>query len=172
MIKISVDIDDNNAVDILACHLVKVCDFNGKIDVVCIGTDKVIPDCLGPIVGTLLSDMNLSEKINITGTLEDPIHALNLATRIGEELEKDSFIIAVDATKGLKRGQIQIMNKPIYPGRGVHKNLSYIGNVSIIGTTWENKEGTDIHHHKIRLGQVYGMAKVIAEAVQSAIHSE
>lgn len=172
MIKISVDIDDSDGIDVLACHLEKVCDFRGKVNIVCIGTDKVIPDCLGPIVGTMLSDMTLPESVNITGTLEEPIHALNLAERVGAEIESDSFIIAVDATRGAKRGQIQIMNKPIYPGRGVHKNLSYIGNVSIIGTTWENGEGSDIHKHKIRLGEVFGMSKVIAAALQKAIVDE
>lgn len=171
MIKISIDIEDGDGIDVLACHLEKVCNFKGKVDIVCIGTDKVIPDCLGPIVGTMLSDMNLPEGINITGTLEEPIHALNLADRVGEEIDSDSFIIAVDATRGAKMGQIQIMNKPIYPGRGVHKNLSYIGNVSIIGTTWENGEGTDIHKHKIRLGEVYRMSKVIAASLQKAMIS-
>jgi putative sporulation protein YyaC len=172
MIKISVDIEDSNAIDVLACHLEKVCDFKGIVNIVCIGTDKVIPDCLGPIVGTLLDDMDLPENVNITGTLEEPIHALNLAERVGEEVNSEAFIIAIDATRGAKRGQIQIMNKPIYPGRGVHKNLSYIGNVSIIGTTWENSEGTDIHKHKIRLGQVYAMSKIISSAIQKAVFEE
>lgn len=171
MMKVSIDIGDDNEVDVLVCYLEKTCDFNAKISIICIGTDKVIPDCLGPIVGTMLTDMNLSERIKVIGSLEEPVHALNIAEKTQSETEEDSFIIAVDATRGIKQGHIQIMNKPIYPGRGVHKNLSYIGDVSIVGTTWENNEGTNIHQHKIRLGQVYAMAKVIAAVIKTAVQN-
>ena len=50
--------------------------------IVCIGTDKCIGDCLGPLVGTLLKENSF--PIPIYGTLADPIHALNLEKSIYE----------------------------------------------------------------------------------------
>ena len=50
--------------------------------IVCIGTDKCIGDCLGPLVGTLLKENSF--PIPIYGTLANPIHALNLEKSIYE----------------------------------------------------------------------------------------
>ena len=43
--------------------------------IVCIGTDKCIGDCLGPLVGTLLKDNLL--PLPVYGTISNPVHALN-----------------------------------------------------------------------------------------------
>ena len=39
--------------------------------IVCIGTDKCIGDCLGPLVGTMLKDSSFHLPVN--GTLSSPI---------------------------------------------------------------------------------------------------
>ena len=44
--------------------------------IVCIGTDKCIGDCLGPLVATILEE-NLF-PLPIYGTISNPIHALNI----------------------------------------------------------------------------------------------
>ena len=46
-----------------------------KTIIVCIGTDKCIGDCLGPLVGTLLREKFFPLKVY--GTNDSPIHALN-----------------------------------------------------------------------------------------------
>ena len=53
--------------------------------IVCIGTDKCIGDCLGPLVGTILEE-NLF-PLPIYGTISNPIHALNIDKRL-EEINK------------------------------------------------------------------------------------
>ena len=55
-----------------------------KTIIVCIGTDKCIGDCLGPLVGTLLREKFFPLKV--FGTLDSPIHALNLDKKITEIL--------------------------------------------------------------------------------------
>src|SRR5690606_411243 len=56
--------------------------IKGQCLVFCIGTDRYIGDCLGPLTGTFLSKMEL--KIPVLGTLENPIHAVNLTKHIYE----------------------------------------------------------------------------------------
>jgi len=49
---------------------------NENTIVVCIGTDRAIGDALGPLVGTMLKNSDF--KYPVYGTLDSPIHALNI----------------------------------------------------------------------------------------------
>lgn len=102
----------------------------------CIGTDRSTGDALGPIVGSQLQH-NFSFPFRIIGTLEQPLHALNIVGRYGE-LQKElqnPFIIAIDACLGEKNaiGSILIQQGPLYPGKAVKKQLPPIGDLSIKG---------------------------------------
>ena len=44
----------------------------------CIGSDRVTGDCLGPYIGHQLLDRLDLQDIYVYGTLKDPVHALNL----------------------------------------------------------------------------------------------
>lgn len=102
----------------------------------CIGTDRSTGDSLGPIVGYKLSNLNY-ENIFVMGTLDEPVHAKNLEEKI-MDIEKyycNPFIVAVDACLGHNDniGHINISNGPIYPGAGVNKSLTPIGNINVTG---------------------------------------
>ena len=56
---------------------------NRPIVFVCIGTDRSTGDSLGPLIGTLLVEKNI-HPFHIYGSLENPIHALNLADKLSE----------------------------------------------------------------------------------------
>ena len=65
--------------------------------VVCIGTDRCIGDCLGPLVGTLLEEKRF--PLPVFGTVSEPIHALNIDKRL-QEIKlayADANIIGIDA---------------------------------------------------------------------------
>lgn len=169
MNELLINMKDNNFSESLAGHLKSLLSSNQKISILCIGTDRIIPDSLGPMVGTILSEMIALDNIKIIGTLESPLHALNMKKRIKREVEKDSLVIAIDASKGNKVGEIQISDKPISPGKGLFKRLPEIGDISILCTTLEMGEEVDIYDHKIRLGDVYRMAKTISSSLCSVI---
>lgn len=93
---------------------------------ICIGTDRSTGDSLGPLIGTLLSEKNIS-PFHVYGTLDDPIHALNLENKLKEIHEKhqNPYIIGIDACLGRMKsvGVIQIGDGPVKPGSGVKKEL-------------------------------------------------
>ena len=93
----------------------------------CIGTDRVTGDCLGPYVGHRLSSFCFP-GIYVYGTLVQPVHALNLCDTRKEILSRhpDSLIIAVDASLGQKKhlGYVTIANGALYPGAAVHKKTA------------------------------------------------
>lgn len=54
---------------------------NRRIVVVCLGTDRSTGDSLGPIAGSSLRKFR-SSLFDLFGTLEEPVHAMNLDTTL------------------------------------------------------------------------------------------
>ena len=75
--------------------------------IVCIGTDRSTGDSLGPLIGTLLSEKTLP-NFYIYGTLEDPIHAVNLQEKLNyiHSIHENPFIIGIDACLGRVKSEI------------------------------------------------------------------
>ncbi len=107
-----------------------------ELVILCIGSDRSTGDSLGPIIGYKLERLNIPD-IHIFGTLEKPVHAVNLKDTIDEIYETftNPFIIAVDASLGSHDhiGLVTLSPKPIKPGLGVKKSLPEIGQISITG---------------------------------------
>lgn len=104
--------------------------------ILCIGTDRSTGDSLGPIVGYKLSSIHY-DNILVFGTLDEPVHAKNLTIKT-EEIKNyfdNPFIVAIDACLGHQEsvGHINISDGPIYPGAGVNKNLTPVGDMNVTG---------------------------------------
>jgi len=144
--------------------------INEDTVIVCIGTDRCIGDCLGPLVGTLL--LNKRFPLPVYGTLIDPIHALNIDSKLKhiKEMHPLNTIIGIDACLGevSSVGEIQARDYPIHPGKGVGKSLPNVGDVSIIGIVDSNSNSNLFTSNTIRLSFISEMAKVIVHAL---IHS-
>ena len=102
----------------------------------CIGSDRITGDSLGPLIGHKLSKEHLSRCI-IYGTLDQPVHALNLAevTAMVHTKHPNCLLIAIDASLGSKRHQefVTIRKGALAPGLGVKKKLPPVGDISITG---------------------------------------
>ncbi|MEK4496393.1 spore protease YyaC [Ureibacillus sp. FSL W8-0352] len=133
----------------------------------CIGTDRSTGDALGPLTGSLLS--NYQFPFRIIGTLEDPLHAINLALTV-EELQQMStfpFVVAIDACLGREKsiGQIIIQNGPLLPGKAVNKELPPIGDISIKGVVNVGGFMEMLVLQNTRLHVTYSMSNKIARAL-------
>lgn len=149
----------------LAYYLVNYIDENTMI--ICIGTDKCIGDCLGPLVGTMLKEKKF--PLPVLGTISDPIHALNIEDKLNQIKKnyQNKNVIAIDACLGDKNdiGEIQIRNSPIHPGKGVGKILPEVGSISIIGMVDSSEENDLFYSKSIRLNFIIEMATVIVDAL-------
>lgn len=109
-----------------------------EIVVVGIGTNRSSGDSLGPMVGSRLTERFGGHRlVHIYGTLEKPVHALNMNkmfTHIAKT-HPDAYVIAVDACLGqfFKIGTIQLVEEPLAPGASLGKTLPSIGNLHIKG---------------------------------------
>lgn len=107
-----------------------------EIILLCIGTDRSTGDSLGPLTGTKLKQKCIP-GLTVIGTLENPIHAENLASTQEEILKNYSnpFIIALDACLGYldSVGYITLAEGPLKPGTAVKKNLPEVGEIHLTG---------------------------------------
>lgn len=140
-----------------------------EIVFVCIGSDRITGDSLGPMVGHQLSRYRWKD-FYVYGTLDCPVHALNLENTLDELKERhpSALYIAVDASLGSQKhvGFISIGTGSIYPGAGVHKSLPPVGDIFITGIL--NVSGTFEHFllQTTRLSSVVQMAETITAGIE------
>ncbi|MFH5186237.1 spore protease YyaC [Paenibacillus sp. TAB 01] len=123
--------------DALTKHYYKHPEYT-EIVIVCIGTNRYSGDSLGPMVGSrLLERLEGHHRVHIFGTLDKPVHALNLQKTLSHIAQKHSraYVIAVDACLGqyFKIGTLQVVEEPLQPGVSLDKQLPPIGHVHIKG---------------------------------------
>ena len=129
-----------------------------------IGTDKAIFDSLGCLTCSMLE----AKGYTCYGTIEKPIHALNVEESMDNIMKKHSndIIIGIDAAIGKIVGNIAFRNKSIKPGLGVNKKLREVGSYSIIGVT-TNTEKRDFNN--VRLYSVIKMCEEIVETIEEFV---
>ena len=163
----SFSVFNNFAEDGILQALVECNKFNKKPIFVCVGSDLVLGDSLGPLVGTLLKKKK--NNAYIYGTLNMPITAkeVEYAKTYIKQMHPNSTIIAIDAAVGLSEdvGIIRVTNKGLKPGLGVDKNLGVIGDISIIGVVAEKSNKNYNLFNLTRLNLIYKMAEKISNAI-------
>ncbi len=134
----------------------------------CIGTDRSTGDALGPLVGQRLRRLGCTDE-NVIGTLEEPLHALNLAERLCPLADMDPrpLVIAVDAALGASAnvGTITLRPGGLKPGQGVGKALPEVGELSITATVNVSAGALDAQVlQSTRLFMVQELAETIGTA--------
>lgn len=145
------------------------CNKQNKMPIfICIGSDLVLGDSLGPLVGTFLKNKNIGAYIY--GTLNFPITAkeVEYARTYLKQMHPNSTTIAIDAAIGNSDdiGLIRVLNKGLKPGLGVDKNLGVIGDISIIGVVASKSVKNCNLFNLTRLNLVYKMAESIASGIE------
>lgn len=142
--------------------------------ILCIGTDRVIGDSLGPMVGTNL--LKFDRLPFVYGTLHTPVHALNLQETLLEIKKRHpcNTLIAVDASLGSMShiGSVAVHSGGLHPGAGVCKNLSTAGDISITGITNIEDGCPWLALQTARLSTVMAMADCIADFIHRAVMPE
>lgn len=117
---------------------------------------------------------SVSFPYEVVGTLENPLHALNLDSTI-QQLHHHTtkpFIIAIDACLGSEQnvGHIAVQNGPILPGKAVKKELPPIGDISVKGIVNIGGFMEMLVLQNTRLHISYAMAEKLSRALLLAAH--
>lgn len=134
----------------------------------CIGSDRLTGDSLGPLIGHGLSLCRLPD-LPIVGTLQHPVHAENLQVTLEQirQTYPSHLVIAIDAAldKDTTVGQIFLHDYPLFPGAGVHKTLPAAGQISITGVVAPLAPHAINQLSEIHLSLVMRMADCIIEGL-------
>ena len=141
----------------------------------CIGTDRSTGDALGPLVGQRLRRLGCGDD-QVVGTLEHPLHALNLAERatlLAARPERP-LVVAVDASLGVSTsvGTVTLRPGGLRPGQGVGKDLPAVGELSLTACVNVGAGALDAQVlQSTRLFMVQGLAELIGTACWWAVRS-
>lgn len=134
----------------------------------CIGTDRSTGDSLGPLIGYKLKDKEL-EHLEVVGTLERPVHAMNLETyqTILRIRYPNYVVVAVDASVGNMEhiGYVTLGRGALKPGLGVSKELRAVGDIFITGIVGSCGNYDPLMLQSIRLSVVMRMADCISHSI-------
>lgn len=135
----------------------------------CIGTDRATGDCFGPLVGTFLQ----RKGFKVIGTLDEPLHAVNLIEKI-QEVPPEWTVIAVDSCLGKldSIGKVIIKDGSIKPGTGVNKELPEVGHVAIEYVVNLGGFFPTLVLQCTRLSLVYRGAEVVADGIDDVLKND
>lgn len=139
---------------------------------VCIGTDRSTGDALGPLVGSKLKKYTYSD-IFVFGTLDDPVHAVNLGDTL-RDVQREYFnpyIVGIDACLGqlTSVGSIQLGHGPLKPGAGVNKELPPVGDIHLTGIVNVGGFMEYFVLQNTRLSLVMNMADMMAKSIYASL---
>ena len=146
----------------------------------CIGTDRMTGDCLGPIVGTKLKNkierQNIS-NINVYGTLDKNVSYTNIedTLKIINQRHKNAYIISVDSALSNKEniGKVFIKEGKMELGKCLNKKKIEVGNISISGVVGKNYKIPKYNFNilqNISLNEVLKLANVVYKGIIEAIN--
>ncbi|MCP8967482.1 spore protease YyaC [Ectobacillus ponti] len=142
-----------------------------SLTVLCIGSNRVNGDSLGPFVGTLLQGL-YPERLTVVGSLREPVDALNLKETLQRlAVPADGLLLAVDSIAGTEQYLHQIMVRPgaLQPGSGIGTVLPAAGDVSLMGVVMEESENVMRSLSYTSLHVIYEMARAIAGGISLAV---
>ncbi|MYL50710.1 spore protease YyaC [Halobacillus litoralis] len=164
-----VNTDDPTMSDLLSTYLQEWLPPSKDIVIACIGTDRSTGDSFGPLVGSMLHDHAL-ETFHIYGTLEEPLHALNLKERLAEirRNHPSPYILAIDACLGKSSsvGSVVLGKGSLNPGSALKKDLPPVGQLHISGMVNVSGFMEHVVLQNTRLHVVMQMAAKVAAAIQ------
>lgn len=148
---------------------------NKEIIFLCIGSDRSTGDSLGPLVGTMLK----KEKIPypIYGTLEEPVHALNLEKVLKEiyKTHSDPLVFGIDACLGDEHqiGFILFKEEPFIPGNALNKALPQVGDLHLRAiVNYLDPLSPAQSLNNTRLYTVINLAKAITKVITKTLSTE
>lgn len=144
----------------------------------CVGTDKMVGDAFGPIVGNKLK--RLFEGINnidIVGDMENTVCDSNIE-KVLKDIKQgyiNPFIVAVDSALSCNEeniGKIVVDEGGIVLGKGLGKDKVHVGDMNIKGVVAKDMENLKQNLWTLRninLGLVINMADIVANGIYNSI---
>lgn len=165
-----INYQDDNVIPILTNALSKLINsidpyHNRDIVVVCIGSDRVLGDTVGPLTGTYIS--RSTPELQIYGQLGSTVAATNIKSII-KLIPKDVITIAIDASIGVEIDNIIIQPGSCDPGAATGKKLPSVGDITITAVICNPPKGME--HMTLMcqpLTKIFAISEIIAKVISN-----
>ncbi|MGG1691363.1 spore protease YyaC [Heyndrickxia ginsengihumi] len=142
-----------------------------RIYVLGIGSNMISGDSLGPLVGTLLSNL-YPKHLTVFGNLQHPLDGVNFIQDFSQiSVLKNSFVIAIDSVLGPEDyvNTIVIREGALHPGEALGKKLNPVGDCSMMGVVLKQDHDTANSLLYTNLHLIYTMAMSIAKGISLSV---
>lgn len=146
----------------------------------CIGTERLIGDAFGPLVGNrLIVLLRNANKLNVIGNLNSNVSICNI-TEIMQNIRNtyaNPFIVAIDSalSNSEQIGNIVVSDGGLTLGSSMNRKSVIVGDMSIRGIVGKNCRNANqnlIILQKASLSMIVDMAEVVATGIYNSINYE
>ena len=141
----------------------------------CIGSDRITGDSLGPLIGRELT-RHKNNRYYVYGTPENPVHAMNLNDYLTEISSSHPFAltVAIDASLGYPHHQhhITVGRGAICPGAGAGKQLPMVGDIFITGIVATFENASHIRLQSLEFAPILHLADTISQGILMAAETK
>lgn len=135
----------------------------------CIGSDKLVFDSLGPMTGSMLKRCS-GFKHFVYGTMSEPVTALQIETAIRfiRSFHIGAEVTVVDSAVGKNSeiGKIKCFDRGLRPALGIDREMSVVGDKSIMGIV-TTKDKVKNFKSDVKVQDIYDMAARVCELILS-----
>lgn len=140
-----------------------------EIVFLCIGTDKIIGDAFGPMVGHTLKQ----NKYNVYGDLKNTVNGTNLIKYINKIYKKHNnpYIIVIDSALGAQNliNKIVVGKGGIIPGSALNKKNKKIGDLYINAIVGVNSNQNFEQLRNVKLYNIVNLSNLVTNAILKSI---
>ena len=137
----------------------------------CVGTNKIMGDAIGPVVGDNLKYIE-NDFIKVYGTTKNTLNFSNaqyIIENIYERYQKP-FLITIDAALGNKKNveKIFIGNGIIKLGNALEKRICFYSDITIkcvVGSICNNKVKNIQELENVNFGCIFNMASIVSNGI-------
>lgn len=172
----------NNFVRDFSNRMCSITNGNSYSNVIflCIGSDRLIGDAFGPLVGSRLATLlKEADRLNVIGTLDNNVCLCNISEVLQSirNAYTNPFIIAIDAALSSPNniGNILVSDGGVCLGSSLNRNGITVGDMSVRGVVGRNCRNTNqnmIILQNVPLSRVVNMAEIVSSGIFNSINYE
>ena len=133
---------------------------------ICIGTNKIVGDSFGPIIGEILKRNVNDRRIKVIGDLINNINAKNIKNI--KYNCANPYVISIDSALSdtIEPGNVFIIKKGLVPGSALNKKATAIGNIAIKGIVAKDEKNLIKNYYNLILKFSKNISKIILQSIK------
>ena len=153
---------------------------SNNIVFLCLGTNQIIGDSFGPLVGSILKKrLSNNKNVKIIGDLDNVItyNEIHECRNYLSKYCRDSLVVVLDSALSNQNniGKVYIQNRGLRYAESLKKENDVIGNVSIKAVVGENKFNNITNFKNLQqasLQNIHNMSNIVSNGIIEVLNKK